>query len=727
MSTPPAHVPTGTYRLQLTPSFTLFAAAELVPYLAELGVSHVYCSPWLRSAPGSQHGYDVVSHDEVDPELGGAAGVDALHTACTAAGLRIVLDIVPNHMHVGDPAENPAWWDVLEHGESSRYASWFDVDWARGPVRVPVLGDDGSGPRADAYPSSAAHVQVLWRDGPSYRRFFDVDSLAGVRVEDPDVFAATHAVIADQVAAGIVDGLRVDHPDGLSDPEGYLEQLAAIAPQRWVVVEKILGVSEELPETWLCAGTTGYDAMTAITQLMCDPAGEDELTRLAAELGGDTATWLEHEQAGKRLVVDALFGPELDRLTTLATPLVPAEQSGAVRVALAELLVHMPVYRAYVRPGHGVTPAVLRHLDEAATAARLGAPAVADTVDALLPLLSGGSAKSDELVVRFQQLTGPVMAKGVEDTACYRALRLLALNEVGGDPGAFGWSLHRWHSYCSRQQASWPHAMTTLSTHDTKRSEDVRARLLLLSEDPAAWEALACTLTERGLTFGLDAHAAYLAAQTLLGAWPIDGDRLARYLTKATKEAKLATSWIDPDADYDRTVVTAGTALASDPAVRSALAAWRADPTRARADTTASLAAKAVQLLMPGVPDCYQGNERNDRSLADPDNRRAVDWPAARAAFAAAVDPKQQLTGTLLRLRRECPGWFGDDGAYEPLGFDDDRFVGFTRADRVALVATRRPWATTRDRVPLPSPGSAWVPLLEVPGVAVHRRRDPWP
>ncbi|HVU75121.1 MAG TPA: alpha-amylase family glycosyl hydrolase, partial [Mycobacteriales bacterium] len=432
--------PSSTYRLQLTPSFTLFDAAKLVPYLADLGVSHVYCSPWLRSAPGSQHGYDVVDHTQVDQELGGASGVVALHQACRSAGLGIVLDLVPNHMHVGDPQENAVWWDVLEHGEQSQFASWFDIDWTAGPVRVPVVGDGGEQPPAGSYPDSAAHELVLWREGPSYRRFFDVDTLAGLRVEDPEVFTATHAVIADQVASGVLDGLRIDHPDGLADPEGYLEQLRTIAPDIWVVTEKILAEHEELPTSWPCDGTTGYDAASAVTQLMCDPAGEGELTRLAAELGGDTLTWHEHADAGQRLVVEALFRPELDRLTTLAAAALPAEQSGSVRLALAELLIQLPVYRAYVRPGKDPTAAAARYLDEAAVAARLAAPAVADTIDALLPVLLGASGDHAELVVRFQQVSGPVMAKGVEDTACYRALRLLALNEVGGDPGAFGTS-----------------------------------------------------------------------------------------------------------------------------------------------------------------------------------------------------------------------------------------------------------------------------------------------
>ncbi|HVU73285.1 MAG TPA: malto-oligosyltrehalose synthase, partial [Mycobacteriales bacterium] len=332
-----------------------------------------------------------------------------------------------------------------------------------------------------------------------------------------------------------------------------------------------------------------------------------------------------------------------------------------------------------------------------------------------------------ELVVRFQQVSGPVMAKGVEDTACYRALRLLALNEVGGDPGAFGTSLSMWHSWCAQRQATWPRSMTTLSTHDTKRSEDVRARLLMLSEDTAAWAELASTLTAQARGCGLDAHAAYFTAQTLLGAWPIDGERLARYLTKATKEAKLATTWIDPDPEYDRMVVEAARALPDDAAVREALDGWCADPRRQQADVVASVAAKAVQLMMPGVPDCYQGCERVDRSLADPDNRRPVDWSEAQAALVRGDDLKQTTTAALLRLRRERADWFGTDGTYAPLELGDDRFVAFTRADRIAVVATRRPWATTRDAAPTPSPGPAWVPVVEAPGVAVHQRRDPWP
>jgi (1->4)-alpha-D-glucan 1-alpha-D-glucosylmutase len=706
--------------VQLTPDFTLHDAAALVPYLADLGVSHVYCSPWLRPAPGSRHGYDVVDHGEVNPELGGAGGVKALRSACDTAGIGIVLDLVPNHMHVGAPEPlNAAWWDVLEHGERAGHANWFDVDW---PLRIPVLGSAGDTTTPDpddpsrvrygkhTYPAEGGYELVPWREGPSYRRFFDIDTLAGLRVEDPAVFAATHALIARQVRDGIVAGLRIDHPDGLADPADYLDKLAGIAPDRWIVVEKVLEPGERLPGGWACDGTTGYEALTLLTGLMTDPAGEEPLTALAAELTGERPSWPAAVEAGKRLAANEILVPEVRRLAHLAARDLPGADPASLHDAIVELLVAMDVYRAYVRPGHPVGPAARDRLLSAAARATERRPELAAVLADLVTLLAG--AGSTELVVRFQQTCGPVMAKGVEDTACYRDIRLVALNEVGGDPGRFGLPLDDWHAACQHAQRHRPHGMTTLSTHDTKRSEDVRARLLLLSEDPDGWAPLARHLVTAATDEGMDARTGYLLAQTLLGAWPISGDRLAAYLAKATKEAKLLTSWVNPDPDYDALVHRVGYAMAEHPAVMGAVEHWLEQ--RAEADLAASLAAKLVQLTMPGVPDCYQGCETVDRSLVDPDNRRPVDHPALRAALAAGRDTKLRLVATTLQLRRDHPGWFGAAGSYEPLGLDDDRYVGFVRAGCVRVVAPRRPFAVSEGAygAELGPPDDGWIELL---------------
>jgi (1->4)-alpha-D-glucan 1-alpha-D-glucosylmutase len=627
-------VPTATYRLQLTADFTLHDAAALVGHLADLGVSHVYCSPWLQAAAGSTHGYDVVDHTRVDAARGGDDGVRALAEACRGAGLGIVLDLVPNHMSVAAPEDaNPAWTAALRGG----HREWFDLQ--DGPIRLPIRGDDGAIGPEHVLPEGDGWVAVPWREGPSYRRFFDVDTLAGLRVEDPAVFDATHAVIVEQVRSGLVEGLRIDHPDGLADPGGYLERLAAAVPGTWTVVEKILEHGEDLPD-WPCEGTTGYDALLEVTQLFTDPAGRTPLEDLVVELTGQRPDWDAECARGKQQVLAELFTPELDRLVSL----------GGDRSLLIEKILRSKTYRTY---------------------------------DA-----------TDELGVRTEQLTGPVMAKGVEDTACYRHLTLLAHNEVGGDPGRFGSTLEEWHAWCLHAQQEHPLSMTTASTHDTKRSADVRSRLLLLSEEPGRWAPLARSLTALGTERGLDAATSYFAAQTLLGAWPLPPERLAAYLTKATKEAKLLTGWREPDASYDALVVDLARRL---PALAAPLIEpWLAG--HAEADELAVLSSTLVSLWMPGVPDVYQGCELVDRSLVDPDNRRGID----PARLRSSTEPKTALVRTALRLRRDRPD--AARGSYEPLDLEDDRFVGFVRGGSVAVVAPRRPLACAGLSAP-PVPG----------------------
>lgn len=644
-----SRVPTATYRLQLRREFGFRDAAALAPYLADLGISHVYCSPVLQAAPGSAHGYDVVDHSRLSDDLGGAAGWRELVGACRAHDLGIVIDIVPNHMAI----PNRMFDDVQAHARDSSYADWFDIDWSRSDGEL------------------------------TYRRFFDISGLIGLRVEEPEVFAATHEVIGGLLHAGDVQGLRVDHPDGLADPRGYLEQLEKLSGGVWTVVEKILEGDEQLPRTWACDGTTGYDAAAAVTRVLVDPAAEATMTALYADVTGATAPYDEVVIASKRLVIEKSFGPEIDRLTREHP-----------RDAVVEMLVHFPVYRTYDG----------EYVDAAASAARRGRPDLAGDIDVVAHALMHDEA----FRTRFAQTSGPVTAKGVEDTAFYRYSRLLALNDVGGDPGWFGSTVEEFHAFCTTIARDWPATMTTLSTHDSKRSEDVRARLAVLAEIPAEWSAA----FGNWRTGRIDPETEYFCWQTIVGAWPINAERLDDYLRKAVREAKLHTSWLDPDDGYEQCLSGYVHAVLADDKLTTAIDEWVGTHLAAPARSNA-LAQKLIQLTMPGVPDVYQGQELPDFSLVDPDNRRPVDYDARRAALASATDPKMAVTTHALRLRRERPDTFA--GSYEPIDMND-HVVAFARGDDVITVATRLPvglgnaggWSGAR----LPLPNGRWRDVL---------------
>ena len=750
-------VPTGTYRLQLRPDFTFDDATAVLPYLHDLGVSHVYLSPVLQAAPGSTHGYDVVDHTHLNEELGGAAGFRRLSDAAAGLGMGVVVDVVPNHMAVPTPANlNAALWSVLRTGPASPYARWFDVEWAaqERALLMPVLGrrigevvadgeitlDRSGGPAGEPVLRYFDHVfpvrpgtedlplpELLdrqfyrlahWRVGDeelNYRRFFDIDTLAGVRVEDEQVFAETHAVLLALVGEGRVHGLRIDHPDGLADPREYVRRLARATDGAWVVVEKILEGDEPLPGDWPCAGTTGYDALQRVGGVLVDPAGAAPLTDLYMQLTGEPGDFGPVVGEAKRFVVEHGLQAEVARLVEVAAAIchdhlaLRDHTRRGIREAVVELLTAMPVYRAYVVPGEPApeeSRAVLRHA--AAAAAEHLAEDRLGTLDLVVQLAAGDLGRGphrDEFVVRFQQTCGPVMAKGVEDTAFYRWLRLTALNEVGGDPAHLGVEPADLHEWCARQQADWPTAMTTLSTHDTKRSEDVRARLALLSELPGEWAAAvtgwrAATAPVRPSR--LDANTEYLTWQTLVGAWPIDAARLTAYLEKATREAKRHTTWTEPDDEYDRAVRDFAEAVADDPAVRTEVSAFvdrLSAPFRSNV-----LAQKLLALTVPGVPDVYQGCELVDLSLVDPDNRRPVDWAARRSRLAAldAGEPARDLddekllvVSRALRLRRAHPAWFGRSATYDVVGTGTPHAVAFARAGSVVTVVSR---LTTRRR-----------------------------
>ena len=736
-----AATPRSTYRLQIRRDFDLDAAAEVTGYLRDLGVSWAYLSPLLQATAGSDHGYDVVDPSQVDPARGGAAGLDRFAAAARAAGLGILIDTVPNHMGISQPAQNPWWWDVLTNGRASRYAEAFDIDWEYGDgrVRVPILGASadevvsagqividldatdlaphgvvrfydehvltlapGSGPSPEARlddPQLIAEVlarqnweAIFWRREAAelnYRRFFAVTTLAGVRVEIPWVFDESHAEVLRWVREGLADGLRIDHPDGLVDPGGYLERLAAETGSAYVLVEKILEHGEALPAWWETDGTTGYDALGEIDRVLIDPAGEAGLSALDAQLrDGDARAYPDLIHDTKRMIADTIQGSEIARLVRE----LPTGAAGPqTHDALAELLACFPVYRSYL-------PAGRDELDRAASEASGRRPDLADAIAALVPVLAD---PAHDVARRFQQTTGPVMAKGVEDTAFYRYTRLGSLTEVGGDPSVFALSVDEFHRAQSARQAAWPQSMTTLSTHDTKRGEDVRARLDVLAEIPERWSGLLSQLRQRAST----GHGAFdsLLYQAVVGAWPASRERLHAYAEKASREAAEATGWWDPDSAFEERMHATVDAVFDDAALAALVEQFVSEI--APAGWSNGLAAKLLQLTGPGVPDVYQGSELWETSLVDPDNRRPVDFDERRrllaavdSGFARGVLPgvdagaaaKLLVTSRALRLRRDRPELFTQYRAMTVLGSASDHAIAFDRGGALT-VATRLP------------------------------------
>ena len=743
----------STHRLQLGPELTFDDAAAQAGHLARLGVSHLYLSPILQATAGSTHGYDVVDHSRLDEGLGGEAGFRRLVDAAHEAGLGLVVDVVPNHMATPVPVSlSQPQWSVLREGRASPYAHWFDIDWdaLEGKVLWPVLGSSleetlaageltldrvggedvvryfdhvlplspGSDARRMPVGSLLAHQHyrlASWRDAATelnYRRFFDVTSLVGVRVEDPSVFEATHRVVVDAVESGAVDGLRIDHPDGLADPRGYLDQLAAATGGCWTVVEKILEGEERLADDWACAGTTGYDTLLRVGGLFVDPDGAEPLAALSEELLGEPQDLASMTRAAKRHVVERVLPAEIHRLLRLVGRALPWVDQGAAQRVLEALLIGMDRYRVYVRPDEPVQPDDAEALRSAAARGLGDAQNSVDrdvltvVIDLALGRAAGvaDAAAQRDFVVRFQQTCGPVMAKAVEDTVYYRYVRLVGLGEVGGDPGRFGVAVPEFHAFAERIAADWPLTMTTLSTHDTKRSEDVRARLAVLSERPAEWSAWvrkAWGLAAAHRDERVDPLTEYFLWQTVVGAWPISPERLVGYATKAVREAKLHTAWVDGDSGYEAAVARFCRGIATDADIAQHVEAWLTSSAPAiRANT---LGQKVIQLLMPGVPDLYQGSDVVDLSLVDPDNRRPVDYGERRQRLDRLdagerprdlADEKLLVTATALRIRRARPEVFVGAGAgHAPLAASTEHAIGFRRGpggpDDVLIVATR--------------------------------------
>lgn len=714
--------PRCTYRIQLTDEFTLKDTVGVLDYLDDLGVDAVYLSPVLTSTRGSTHGYDCTDPTTIDAPRGGEKEWAQLLDAAKERGMGVVVDIVPNHVGISAPQENAAWWDVLTHGESSEYAAWFDIDWAAGPILVPILGSDADvaeltldtsgdeplvayydhrfplapGTDTDAGMSAILEAQhyrlVDWRRGDSelnYRRFFTITTLAGIRQEDPSVFGATHARVRRMVEEGVT-GLRVDHPDGVADPADYFGRLRDLAgPEVWLLGEKILEHGEQLP-AWPIAGTTGYDALREVEHVFIDQAKEQAFDELYATYCDDHRSFADHATEGKRRAATELLAAERARLLR-----VLGTEDPQVKDALAELAVALPVYRTY--PGDTTAP-----LDAAIASVTQSRPDLRDTVEALRSRL----VDDPEPCRRFGQYSGAVMAKGVEDTTFYRWTRFIGLNEVGGDPATFGCSVDEFHRAQTQRQATQPDAMTTLATHDTKRGEDVRARLAAVSEVPETYGRFLEELAHH--TQVSNGAFVQLIAQTIAGTGLIERQRLHDYVVKAAREASQDTTWTDVSESYEQAIRTAVDACFDHESVRGQL--QRLLSLVEQPGWSNSLSRKLVQLTMPGVPDVYQGTELFDDSLVDPDNRRPVDYAARRAMLDSAPLPWLDASGAAkfhvvrhaLRLRREHPELFT---TYEPVtasGTAAEHFLGFDRGGAITAV-TRLPyglgqkggWSTT--------------------------------
>ena len=826
--------PRATYRLQFGPAFTFQDAEAIAGYLAALNLSHIYSSPVLQAAAGSSHGYNVADPTRADEQLGGNSAFLTLCEKMKNAGLGQLLDIVPNHMAISG-RDNKWWWDVLENGPSSRYASYFDVDWdppelnINNIVLMPILGNhygrvleagelqlehhDGSftlhyydnilpvSPRslseilgaaaqrsgseelaflADACgclpPSTAAdwssinrrhrNKQVLlelleslcerepeisltlddvlnyvntdldaldrilseqnyrlayWRRSSEelgYRRFFDITRLVGLRVEDEHVFADTHQLISEWLASGAIDGLRIDHPDGLRKPLEYFQRLRARAPQAWLVAEKILEPGEELRESWPIDGTTGYDFLNKLNGLFVHPAGEAPLSKFYREFTGESTDYPSVVYDKKKQVLQDVLGGDINRVVSLLSRVCERHRRyrdytrSQLYDALVEIVACFSVYRTYVEPGaHRVEESDARYIDEAIAAATANRedldPHLFDFIRSLLLIEIRGEVE-DAFVLRFQQLTGPAMAKGVEDTVFYTYNRLISLNEVGGDPGHFGVPLADFHRFCDGIGKRWPKTLLATATHDTKRGEDARIRINALSEIPDEWIDTVKQWTEVNSEFRRDGfpdrNTEYLLYQTIIGAWPLTEERLQQYMEKATREAKRYTSWTQQDEEYDDTLKHFVSGILKNQAFVSDVEAFTARIRRAA--QVHSLSQTLIKLTAPGIPDIYQGTELWDLSLVDPDNRRPVDFElrrhllrllessTAEEVLAQSENglPKLFVIKKALGLRKEQPRLFGPAADYKPLEAEGDKaehVVAYMRSGAVAVVAPR--------------------------------------
>ncbi|MEH0885143.1 malto-oligosyltrehalose synthase [Enterobacter sp. UNJFSC 003] len=762
-------IPSATYRIQFRNGMTFDRVVELVPYFKDLGISHLYASPIFTATSGSAHGYDVTRPNEIDPAIGGRDGFERLSAALKQAGMGLILDIVPNHMSTS--LENPWWRDVIEHGKQSRYARYFDIDWSR-PLTLPFLGDtfeaelekgaitlkrDSVTGEASlvyyesAYPlnpgtwaegKSLAELHdaqswrlMSWREAPkqlSWRRFFEITGLVGVRVEDPAVFDETHSLILDLVHAGVVDGLRIDHIDGLADPLAYLQRLRqATGPDCYITVEKILAKGEKLPPEWPVSGTTGYEFIASLAEVLVDDTHLERLESVHDEMLGITVDRHAELRDAKGLMTDRNFEGEFTTLLNIATRLAARNEveirEDDIRHALRELLIAFPVYRTY-GTREGLTPSDVALLSRVVASVNASEPALS-----LIVRILTGDLPEDEretatvFRTRFQQLTGPLMAKSVEDTLFFRHNLELALNEVGADPTPRLFSLARFHQEMRIRLARQPDALLGTSTHDTKRGEDTRARLYTLTEAPDVWGVNLARWRQmnqthvRFLNDGTAPNAAdtWMIYQALAGAWPAtlspddwEGlksleERFLGFIEKALREAKQRTDWIDSNETYESVVLDYVRHLLSPDNTLFLHNFSEALQPFIRAGLVNSLSQKVIKLTAPGVPDIYQGSEALNFSLVDPDNRREPDFTALvhtlSTADASLFDDEQRwrdgsvkqfVTATLLRLRQHYAALFhyGDWLPLKVTGERENHLIVYARVkdDSAAIVAVPR-------------------------------------
>lgn len=762
-------IPSATYRIQFRNGMTFDRVVALIPYLRDLGISHLYASPVFTATTDSTHGYDVTDPNEIDPAIGGRDGFNRMASALRQAGMGLILDIVPNHMSTS--LENRWWRDVIEHGKQSRYARYFDIDWSR-PLTLPFLGDtfeaelekgairlhrDSVTNKAalvyydTAYPlnpdtwdenKSIAELHetqswrlMSWREAPkqlSWRRFFEITGLVGVRVEDEQVFHDTHRLILELVHDGTVDGLRIDHIDGLADPLGYLQRLRqATGPDCYITVEKILAKGEQLPAEWPVSGTTGYEFIASLAEVLVDDNSLERLEKVHNETLGVTVDRQNALRDAKGLMTDRNFEGEFTTLLNLARDLAQHNgveiQTDDIHHALRELLIAFPVYRTY-GTAEGLTPSDVTLLSRVVTSVNASEPALSLIVRILTGDLPEGDRDAATLFrTRFQQLTGPLMAKSVEDTLFFRHNLELALNEVGADPTPRAFSLSRFHQEMRIRLARQPDALLGTSTHDTKRGEDARARLYTLTEAPEQWgENLArwrqMNQTHvRFLNDGTAPNAAdtWMIYQALAGVWPAtlspdDRDGLqtleARFLgfiEKALREAKQRTDWIDSNESYENVVMDYVRHLLSPDNTLFLHDFSETLQPFVRAGLMNSLSQTVIKLTAPGVPDIYQGSEALNFSLVDPDNRREPDFAALVQNLSTANlrvfndeqcwrdgRVKQYVTATLLRLRPHYPALFryGDWLPLKVTGEREEHLIVYARVkdDEALIVAVPR-------------------------------------
>jgi (1->4)-alpha-D-glucan 1-alpha-D-glucosylmutase len=829
-------LPSSTYRLQLNAGFTFRDAAKVADYLKELGISHVYASPYLQAAPGSMHGYDVVDHQRVNEELGGEEAHQEFCRRLGELGMGQVLDIVPNHMAIGP--RNSYWWDVLENGQSSRYATWFDIDWQSAEVKlqnkvlIPVLGDqygkvlatgqihlefkDGTfrvcytdhalplSPRSVAMilTSAAANAhddtlgfladslsrlpspdatdpalvqerhrdkdviyamlkrlcdeqpQILtviartveginsdidaldeilnqqnyrlayWRTADQelgYRRFFDVNTLIGLRMERPHVFEATHSRVIGWLQSGVLDGVRIDHPDGLRDPKQYFDRLRSRAPEAWIIGEKILEPGEFLRANWPIDGTSGYDFMNVCNALLVNGNGLREFADIYREFTRETAEFEAVAHEKKLTVEHEALGSDVNRLASQFVEICENNRDrrdytrAEIRRAIREVAACFRVYRTYVvAERNEITDEDRAEIEHALACANERRQDIDvglfDFIGDILMLRERG-ARESEFLLRFQQFTSPVMAKGVEDTVFYCFNRMIGLNEVGGSPQRDGMTIEEYHGYCRRMQATYPRTMTSLSTHDTKRGEDIRARLAALTEIPGRWRTALSRWSRMNASFKTrdypDRNTEYFLYQTLIGAWPISQKRLLAYMEKAAREAKQQTSWTQPNREFEDALRNFIERILSSREFVADLEGLVGNILKA--GQINSLAQTLMKFTAPGIPDTYQGSELWDLRLVDPDNRTPVDYEQRRQMLnevkrgippeeimrrADTGLPKLWATYCALSLRATRPEWFGAEAEYTPLiatGGRAENVVGFMRGECVATIVPRWP------------------------------------